>query len=199
MTTCKSSIFNPHDLQIIDTNRKIQISPMIKSKFYSNNLISPFLKNLLLLAYIKLSQGFILLIENNNLESLLFLEKQIENIFNFSHQPQNIFLVINFKNHGYDYDHDKEFSTNINFENSLNAICDKFSLNYYFINKQEIFTQFDNFISSCVESTKPNSNTCPVIKTKYEGNIKFQLEGKNLLKNFVEISINNIGDISNSS
>ncbi len=34
MTTSKSSIFNPYDLQIIDTNRKIQVSPMIKSKFY---------------------------------------------------------------------------------------------------------------------------------------------------------------------
>ncbi len=33
MTTCKSSMFNPYDLQIIDTNRKIQVSSMIRSKF----------------------------------------------------------------------------------------------------------------------------------------------------------------------
>jgi hypothetical protein len=129
----------------------------------------------------------------------LFLEKQIENIINYSQQPQNIFLVINFKNHGQGSDCYEEFSTNINFENSLNAICEKFSLNHYFINKQEIFTQFENFISSCVESSKPISNSCPVNKTKYKGNIKFQLEGKNLLKNFVEFSIKNMGDISKSN
>ncbi len=129
----------------------------------------------------------------------MFLEKQIENIINYSHQPQNIFLVINFKNLGQGSDFDEEFSTNINFENSLNAICDKFSLSHYFINKQEIFTQFEKFISCCVESNKSISNSFPVNKTKYEGINKFQLEGKTLLKNFAEFSIKNMGDISNSN
>jgi hypothetical protein len=66
-------------LEMFDTNSSILMSPMIK-------------------AYLKISNAFILICENSEPDSIQFLEKQIENIINYSNNPKNFFLIINDKN-----------------------------------------------------------------------------------------------------
>lgn len=48
-----------------------------------------------MLAYYKISNGFILIADYEKMESLNFIEKQIENIFNNSNFHSSILFIIN--------------------------------------------------------------------------------------------------------
>jgi GTPase SAR1 family protein len=131
-------------IELWDTNINILNSPIIKT-------------------YFKLCHGFILTCDISNLESIKFLEKQIENIINFStFSNDNLILYANIKD---------EVNTENYFENFnyLNSMIEKFNSNanananpnsssrnnlINFVNFREINIKIDlkfqRFINSCL-------------------------------------------------
>ncbi len=69
----------------------------------------------------KISNGFILISDYDRVDSLNFLEKQIENIINYSNYHNNILLIINKKQ--------KCIKENPAFEAKLRNLSEKFNIN----------------------------------------------------------------------
>jgi GTPase SAR1 family protein len=128
-------------IELWDTNTNILNSPIIKT-------------------YFKLCHGFILTCDISNLESIKFLEKQIENIINFStFSNDNLILYANIK----DDVNTENYFENFNY---LNSMIEKFNSNVNanpnssrnnlinFVNFREINIKIDlkfqRFINSCL-------------------------------------------------
>jgi hypothetical protein len=121
-------------IELWDTNTSILNSPVIKT-------------------YFKLCHGFILTCDITNLESIKFLEKQIENIINFStFSNDNITLYANIKENVYTEEH----YSNLNY---LNNLADKYNVtprtNFInFVNFREFNVKkdfkFQKFVNSCL-------------------------------------------------
>jgi len=126
-------------IELWDTNTQLLTSPIIKT-------------------YFKLCHGFILTCDIANLESIKFLEKQIENIINFStFSNDNLILYANMK----DEVNIEECFENLNY---LNSMVERFNSNasinlprnnlVNFVNFREINVKFDlkfqRFINSCL-------------------------------------------------
>lgn len=76
------------------------------------------------LAYYKICNGFVLICDLSSINSILFLDNQIQNIFNWSNNHKNIFIVVN--NNKVDVKNEKNVKTgNLKL---LEGILDKYSL-----------------------------------------------------------------------
>lgn len=132
-------------IELWDTNLSVLNSPIIKSKYITILLISKFLEYKLLIcsfkslikieififkklliflpftAYFKISNGFILIADYDRAESINFLEKQIENIINYSNYHNNILLILNRKKNS-----NKKGIPSV--EEKLRSIYDKYNI-----------------------------------------------------------------------
>lgn len=120
-------------VELLDTNINILSSDIIKT-------------------YFKLSSGFILLCDIANLDSIKFVEKQVENIFNFSNNSiSNLILFANIKN---EVNMDEHFH-NLEY---LTQLEENFSIKANFVNLSEYLfakdIRFKKFLQNCFERVK---------------------------------------------
>ncbi len=135
--------------------------------------------------YFKICNGFILICDISNIDSIKFLEKQIENIIYHS-SFQNIHIIANIKD-GINMD---EYYLNLEY---LNYFIDKLSLNIrvnYFNLKEYILKNdgsFHKFINNCLlkKSLKDSSNN-----KKYKKRISLKKNTPTCLQSDVQL-INN--------
>jgi hypothetical protein len=116
-------------IELWDTNISVLNSPIVKSKYK------------LILAYYKISNGFMLVADYERAETLSFIEKHIETIFNISNFHNNIILIINKK--------ESSHSVNPLVENKLKNILEKFNISCLATDLSKIIkkdNQIRNFI-----------------------------------------------------
>jgi hypothetical protein len=116
-------------VELWDTNLSILNSPIIKT-------------------YFKICNGFILACDISNIDSIKFLENQIDNIINMStFTNDNIIVYANIKN---EVD-PEEFHYNLNY---LNTFQDKFGIKVNFMNFTEMDVgkdfKFQKYVNSCI-------------------------------------------------
>ncbi len=112
-------------------------------------------------AYFKISNGFVLIADYDRVETINFLEKQIENIINYSNYHNNILLILN----------KKKNPNNIGIssvDEKLRNLHDKYNINEIVIdlnkfNKKESSTK--NFIQNVLlkkigEKMKVKTHSC---------------------------------------
>lgn len=184
-------------LEIFDTNVKILASPLIKSKLI-NKLINKLILFKFNLAYLKICNAFVLVSDKTRIETLKFLDKQMENIINFSSNPKNIFFISNENLNVNTFNPFNNSKTDN--ENYLHYLAEKFDLPIYFNSKSKItalpsfqnFTAaFDKFLLNCLMRKK--SKSCPSQKFNplaLKKDFYTQKHKKNLINYFLKFNSN---------
>lgn len=114
-------------LELWDTNSNIVNSHLIKT-------------------YYKICNGFILICDVSNIDSIKFIEKQIENIINFSSNTYNIHLMANIKN---DCNTDQYFF-NLNY---LSNLVENINIKVNYINLDEFSVERDIPLCKFINNT----------------------------------------------
>jgi GTPase SAR1 family protein len=142
------------------------INKLVKLEFWDTNvniLSSPIIKT-----YYKICNGFVLICEIGNFESIMFMENKIKNLLNMLKVNDNIIVFANIKD---------DTNPEVYFENLdyLKSLEDKYSLKINFVNFHEIkiskLIKFCKFVDQCLikkitksrnsfNSSKSNSFAC---------------------------------------
>jgi len=124
----------------------------------TNSLI---LNSAIINTYLKICHGFILICNKSDLQSLKVLEKQMENIINFSPAPKNILLFLNNKNQKNVDEKEHDIELEEKFMKEFNTFIEKFDIRAVIsfqtvINEMSVVgnTTFDNFLTNVIRTKK---------------------------------------------
>ncbi len=126
-------------LELWDTNVKILNSQVIESK------------HILILAYYKICNGFIMVCDISIFDSIKFLEKQIEKIIKISSSYNNIHLYVNMKEDS----KVEEFYHNLNY---INTFAEKYFIKPNFVNLSEYDNKKDKLFESFITNSLIKKN-----------------------------------------